>query len=792
MDLLLCWLIAPALLLAVVIGLSLLVERLAGVAVPAGLRAGLGTAALIVIAQFGTTSGTTAKLTMPAVAVLAAIGIGLGWRRMARQPSPAVIAVGVVVFCLFALPFLAYGAPTWAGYLKLDDTATWMAITEHSFDHGRGLGSLPPSTHEAVAAMYLGKGYPIGGFVPAEALSFFSGRDVAFTLQPAMAFSAAALATALFELVRRPLYRDWTAGAIAICGALSAILLGYYLWGGNKEIVTAGMIALLPGLFWAGIRSQWPSTAYVPLAVVTAAMIAVLGAGAVVWAAPVLVALVAFLVRERGGAVAFESSGRAAMLTVALAIPVLVTPEGIFDPLDPVLTEGSEVSELGGALNPLQVSGLWPALDFRDPPGAEAVVLALAAACLLLAAAGVVAHLRAPGREGLPFAVYACGAAVGAAVIIAFGSPWVDGKAMATVSPAVLTAALAGLAALARKRLLQIAALAAAAAIVGALAWSAFLAYQGVWLAPHDQYQELDEIGERFAGEGPALTTDTSFYGARHFLSELAPESTADVRRRTLVLANGSLLTQTARLVDVDQLQRETLAPYDLLVLPRSPATSRPTTAFELAYRGDYYEVWRRVGAEIPDASLGLGTPYDAGANAPCGRLRGLARAAGPRGDLVAAKVGEPIAVELGEGPIPNGWAARNSLEVDADGPGSLSADFTSAAQAYEVLLGGRIYGHAEVSIDGEAVGSRRAGLYAPGGYTRLATVELGAGDHELELDYEAAGIHPGSGVPARPIGPVLLAAAGEREGSLVRVSPSQYRRLCERRWDWIEAYRPE
>lgn len=788
MDLFGAWLLGPLLVLIATIGLSLIVERLAGFAVAWPLRPGLGLAAMIVLAQFGTISSATAELTLPATFALGALGIVLGMRRLER-PGAAGIAAAVVVFALLAAPFVVSGQATWAGYLKLDDSATWMAIGDHAFADGRGIGGLPPSTHEVVLDMYLGKGYPIGGFVPAAAVSWVSGQDIAFTLQPAMALAAVALALALFELIRRPLASDAVAAAIAVVASLSAILLGYYLWAESKELTTAALLALAPALAKPARRGGWPPGAYVPFGVTIGALIAVLGPGGLVWLVAPLVAILAVVVRERGGQLATDLAGRTMLLTVVLAIPVLVTPEGLFNPLDRVLTEPSETSTLGDALNPLQVAGLWPATDFRADPHLEPLVVALAALCLVLAAGAVVACARLPDRAGFPFAAYVGGSAIGAALIMVLGSPWVDGKAMAILSPAVLSAALVALAMLARRRSLRLPALATGAAITAVVAWSAFLAYQGASLAPRDQYEELERIGERFAGEGPALATDTSFYGARHFLSELAPESPLDFHPRSIALSDGSLVGPKTRFVDVGDVAPESLQAYRLLVLPRSPGTSRPPSAFELAYRGDYYEVWRRVAeAPLPDAVLALGSLLDAGGVADCGRVRALSGDA-DGGGLEAAPVTDPVTVPIGDGTLPSSWRRLSPWSVDAAGSGRASAAILTGAGRYDVLVGGNAYGRATVEIDGHEVGSERGGVYPTGDYRRVGTVELGQGRHEAALDYEGASAHPGSAVPADPLGPVLLDPVAAPDSPTVRVGAADYRRLCDRRWDWIQAY---
>src|SRR5581483_1889721 len=112
---------------------------------------------------------------------------------------------------------------------------------------------------------------------------------------------------------------------------------------------------------------------------------------------------------------------------------------------------------------------------------------------------------------------------LGSAVFFGAGSPWVGAKALAVASPAFLAAAAAGVAWV-RSTGRATEALVAAAAIAGGVLWTNLLAYHDANLAPRGQLHELEQIGERFAGDGPALMTDYQVYGARHFLRRRAGE----------------------------------------------------------------------------------------------------------------------------------------------------------------------------------------------------------------------------------------------------------------------------
>ena len=276
MDLFLCWLIAPLGLLLTTVGLSLLVERVTGFVSPWTLRPALGMAVAIVLAQFGTATAVTAKLTLAAILALAIVGLLAGRRLPKGRPGGTEVGVALAVFALFASPFLIIGEATIAGYIKLDDTATWLAITDHIFEYGRAGRPLDPSAGDRRLPR---RQLPDrrGGFVPAALMSKVSGEDVAFTIQPSMAFAAATMGLLLLELARRLVRGAGMAAAIAILASLASLLVGYYLWGGVKEMVVAALLPLGPVLAGRAAGAGWPRRSWAPLGIALAAMVVVLG-----------------------------------------------------------------------------------------------------------------------------------------------------------------------------------------------------------------------------------------------------------------------------------------------------------------------------------------------------------------------------------------------------------------------------------------------------------------------------------------------------------------------------------
>src|SRR2546422_453829 len=96
--------------------------------------------------------------------------------------GPVPIFIGAPV--AGGAPVLLSGKATFAGYIKLDDTATWLAITDRAMSHARDLGGLAPSTYEATLANYLGTGYPIGSFLPWGVGHVLVRQDLLWIFQP--------------------------------------------------------------------------------------------------------------------------------------------------------------------------------------------------------------------------------------------------------------------------------------------------------------------------------------------------------------------------------------------------------------------------------------------------------------------------------------------------------------------------------------------------------------------------------------------------------------------------------
>src|SRR5919106_1609575 len=123
----------------------------------------------------------TAWIVFPLVLAGLSLGCGLalGWRGR-RPPMGWAIGAALGVFAIYAAPIVLSGEATLAGYIKLDDSATWLALTDRVMENGRTLDGLAPSTYEATLDINLGDGYPVGAFIPLGVGAELTGGDAAW------------------------------------------------------------------------------------------------------------------------------------------------------------------------------------------------------------------------------------------------------------------------------------------------------------------------------------------------------------------------------------------------------------------------------------------------------------------------------------------------------------------------------------------------------------------------------------------------------------------------------------
>src|SRR5439155_18238002 len=266
--------------------------------------------------------------------------------------------------------------------------------------------------------------------------------------------------------------------------------------------------------------------------------------------------------------------------------------------------------------------------------------------------------------------------------------------------------------------------------------------------APHDRLAELQHIGSRFAGQGPALMTDYEPYGVRHFLRKLDPEGASELRRRVIPLRSGRGLDKL-EVADIDQFQLDGLLVYRTIVLRTSPVESRPPSPYRLIQPGRYYDVWQRTDSPPSVIEhLPLGNDVDPTAPAPCDDVLRLAREASPGGRLAAAvRRSTPIVLDLSSASRPRDWQPAQGVSgaVSPQSAGTVTTFVrVPAAARYGIWVGGAFRRQLDVLLDGEKIMSRRDELSHTGQYEPLGDKTLSAGLHRISLRYGKADLRPG------------------------------------------------
>ena len=243
MTLLVPWFLFPLVLGILSLGCGLLLERAAGRAIPGPLLLPSGLALVSALAGLATLRDETAEVATPVVVAAAVLGLA-GSIRHRRRVDWWAAGCAVATFLAFGAPVLASGEATFAGYVTLDDTSTFLALVDRAMEHGRSLGGLAPSTYEATLSVNLAHGYPMGALLPLGVGSRLIATDPAWTFQPYTAFLGALLALCIYHFAARLTPSRPVRAVVAFIAAQPALLYAFGLWGGVKEVFAAAVLAL--------------------------------------------------------------------------------------------------------------------------------------------------------------------------------------------------------------------------------------------------------------------------------------------------------------------------------------------------------------------------------------------------------------------------------------------------------------------------------------------------------------------------------------------------------------------
>jgi hypothetical protein len=729
MLLLQAWLVFPALLALLSLGLGLLVERLGSTRLPGTLLIPTGLAAIIVIARAAMTWDLTAELGTPLVVIGALAGLVLGRERVwPLRLDRWAAGAAAIVFAVFAAPVVLGGSASFAGYTILGDTAVHFVLVDRIATEGTSLSGLEPSSYRQTLEAYFASGYPLGAHAALAAVRPLAFADVAWVFQPFLACIAAALALTLVGLLQAVVASAWRRAAVAVVAAQPALVYSFAMQGSVKELATLWLVALLAALA-AGRH-------VVALAVAAAAGVAAIGVAVAAWLGPVLLVglwLVARASPRDNRRTALTALGFTALLIV-LSLPTLLDLGDYLDVTETVVTTQEELGNLLAPLSVTHVFGVWLTGDYRVLPPTGAGIDKLELTYALIGLVGVAALLGVAWlvrRRALAPLLFLAVSLIALGYVTRRGSPWADAKAFAITSPAVLLTAALGPIAL-EVRGARVEALVLGVAIAAGVLASNALVYHEVSLAPRERLAELEEVAERTENRGPLLYTEFEEFG-KHFLRDSDPVGASEA----LTVPGLTPLTREGGggrfgyPVEVSALRPEDVERFRTLVLRREPDAEPPPAGYSLEWSGHYYEIWSR-------------------------------RAADARTDC--SPVGRPAELPTAELALPEDWTRRSDdpTLVQTVGAGAVSGDLELRRSGrHELWLRGSFGREVRVLIDGRELRSARDELAQPANWLDLGSADLGSGHHRVELARAGGSLAPGNGDGPRTLGSLVLRSCG-------------------------------
>jgi hypothetical protein len=790
----------PLLLAVLALGAGLLVEQGAGMRLPTALIPVCGFGVLIVVSQFTTWSSTLAPASPWILLALALAGFALAgpaglaerWRSRGRGWWLAP-AAALATYLTVIAPVLAAGRLTSPGYLLDSTAAIQLAGAERLLHYGRNFTTGYAGYGETLVA-YFGNGYPSGGHTVLASVGFLSGQDLFWLYAPFQAMELALTALVLTFLASRA---GLSRGAAALTGwiaSVPALVYSYALMGSIKELTVLPMLMLMgalvvlsPRLARGGIRAT------LPFAVAAAASLGAIGIAASPWIGLFALAMLLFAMpvlnrARRARRTSLTWVAGLAGLTLVLGLPTLGRLSTTFSLATKLQSSNAAAAaDPGNLLRPLQFAqtfGVWLGESHRADPKYLDQTYLLIGITVISFVLGLI--WLAQRRAWSLLAV----------VLVSFivwefltrrGTEWTNAKVLMLLSPVVVFVALVGALGPTRRRRIEgfVLSLILALAVLGSDA----LAYHATGLSPTQRYSELRKIGQRFAGQGPALLTDFDEY-AMYFLRNTRVDAPGYAYRGPIVLAKG-LPPQYGHSYDIDAIDQRTLTLFPLIVMRRSPAWSRPPSNYAEVWSGPSYEVWRRTGPP-PRIHLPLGAVLEPVAPAPCRSVRSLARtAARDRAQLTVAERAPNVVINLGTAShSPNAVALgdlEGQLQYALVGPAKIDVRFRVAIPAqYRLWLGGNVDRPLRVSLDGRVVGTPAQIYGGDANKYQVATLYLAAGAHELRLIRGGGGLAPGDNASALIDGALLEPVAAERE-TVRAIPPSAWHTICGRQLDWIE-----
>lgn len=798
---LIAWVLFPAVLYVLALGLGLLTERVTGFEMQNALLVPLGFCVAVTLTYPVYRMGAGVTVAAPLLAIPAVVGLVAAradfLSRVNPGKWPAAGAIAAFVLCL--APVVLAGGWTWTGYNFVNDTATQLLLADHVAETGlsnpaAAPGAEPFSTSTEHVRVYLETAYPVGSHGLLAAAAVFIGAPVEAVYSPFLAAMMAFFVMALFGLLRRSGLSAPVAAGTAFMAVAANLTYNYVLQGNIKEVAFLAALGTAVAIGREGLGHARPAAGVACLGLCVAAMLNVYSAAAVPYAGMLAVFLLAAVFFMPAASLRRRLLPAAALgiaVTFVASLPALTkivrfgeAAQGTFDS-----SQASGVDAFGHLLRPLelvQTLGVWLADDYRlpvAPESRETVTTVLIVIGVLLAAAGLAWVLRK--REFGPL-LYFGPAAVTLAVLAPRVSPYADAKMLAILSPAGLL--LAGFGAAAIARVWRLAAYALATVFAAGVLLSDAYTYHSVQLAPTERMEAMEELAHRYSDVDDLILVNESEEFAKYFMRDARVNvSTEAITPRQIELREPRAFP--GYYFDLDEQLLEYVMAFDRIVMRRSPAASRPPVGYALDWTNEYYEVWRRAGGVTARAHLPLQAPHELAVVPDCRELRTFAEQARPGEWLVAADPRPAPELDLADVSRPPSWLPHPYVpnQFIPHAPGKAAIELELPGGQYQAWVNGSFGRPVAVDIGGQEVGSV-SGVDSPDQWSKAALVTLEAGAHRFALRRGGGTLKPGDGYKGA-IGPLTLERV-DLEARLRWFRPRQWQRLCGQRWDWIERVR--
>jgi hypothetical protein len=688
------------------------------------------------------------------------------------------------------------------GYGMYGDSAVHITLVEQI---AKGYAKEDHAEVDSVhaATRDLGLGYPLGSYAWPVFARVLTGVGPFHLWAPFSALVLAMMALVAYALLRTLLMPRALAAAAGVLAGTGYLMYSYHAQGGTKELVMPLAVYTTTALAARALEQPLGPRSLLPAAMAGAAAVANLGPGAAAWIGPpalVVLAVVGWRARRARSYQALKPLAVAALVVVALGVPVILETLSLFSAASASISSGSgEFANLLGPVPFREAWNVWIAHDYRltvpDAPNSTDIGIWMAAGF------AVVGVLYALVRRNLAIPLTVLAGAAAVIVITPRASIYYDAKTYVAIAPALGVATAAGLLALARRRgVALVVALAAASLLAAGAVTSTAYVYSGVWTTPRYRFIELGRIADRTRGQGPILVDDFEEW-APYILRDSKPWIERAFRWPTRELrATGNVPRD--RPLDFDDYQLGHIESFPLLLERKRPYHSQPPSNYRVIYQTARYLVYRRTGPP-PRDHLPMGIDGFQG-SAPLRCAGGRPRYGAARRLFARARglgVGVRAAVESGPAPVvavyPDSWVNYHYGQLFKPPEdkvaigGSASAEVDLQRGGYHAWISGSMGTGVAVYVRplrrptfdrvGYAVNDNGVpGIWHPVGFL------ISHGKTVVEVTAVGRPFYKAGSQHYNVVGPVVFTrdTAGTRT---VTVPPTRLGSLCGKKIDWLE-----